>query len=184
MSNNYPFHSFANVFEMVRQNICTMSILAVTIFCWSHSAYSFDTTAKSVIVYDETTQSVILEKEADKPRPPASMSKLMTLLLAFEALEEGRIDLDTTFRVSAKAFKKGGSKMFLEENQLVSVEDLIRGITVASGNDACIALAEGLNGTEDSFVARMNLKAKDLTEFSQETVQMFHQDAQASGFRL
>ena len=162
MSNNYPFHSFANVFEMVRQKICNVSIFAITIFCWSHSAYSFDTTAKSAIVYDETTQSVILEKEADKPRPPASMSKLMTLLLAFEALEEGRIDLDTTFRVSAKAFKKGGSKMFLEENQLVSVEDLIRGITVASGNDACIALAEGLNGTEDSFVARMNLKAKDL----------------------
>jgi D-alanyl-D-alanine carboxypeptidase (penicillin-binding protein 5/6) len=129
---------------------------------WCTYAHGFDTLAKSAIVFDETTNSVIFEKGADKAYPPASMSKLMTLLLAFEALEEGRIALETTFRVSAKASQKGGSKMFIEENQLVSVENLIRGITVASGNDACIALAEGLNGTEDSFVSRMNLKAKDL----------------------
>lgn len=126
------------------------------------AAYGFDTLAKSAIVFDEITESILFEKEADKPRPPASMSKLMTLLLAFEALDEGRINLATTFRISKKASRKGGSKMFVEENQLVSVEDLIRGIAVASGNDACIALAEGLNGTEDSFVSRMNLKAKDL----------------------
>ena len=136
--------------------------LVIIFSCWCKLVYSFDTVAKSAIVFDETTNSVIFEKEADKAYPPASMSKLMTLVLAFEALEEGRIKLDTTFRVSAKASQKGGSKMFIEENQLVSVENLIRGITVASGNDACIALAEGLNGTEDSFVSRMNLKAKDL----------------------
>ena len=90
------------------------------------------------------------------------MSKLMTLLLTFEALQEKRISLSTKFRVSEKASKKGGSTMFLEKNQLVSVEDLIKGITVVSGNDACIVIAEGLNGTEESFVERMNLKAKDL----------------------
>ena len=129
---------------------------------WCTYVHGFDTLAKSAIVFDETTNSVIFEKAADRAYPPASMSKLMTLLLAFEALEEGRITLETTFRVSTKASQKGGSKMFIEENQLVSVENLIRGITVASGNDACIALAEGLNGTEDSFVTRMNLKAKDL----------------------
>ena len=129
---------------------------------WCTYVHGFDTLAKSAIVFDETTNSVIFEKAADSSYPPASMSKLMTLLLAFEALEEGRITLETTFRVSTKASQKGGSKMFIEENQLVSVENLIRGITVASGNDACIALAEGLNGTEDSFVTRMNLKAKDL----------------------
>ena len=124
--------------------------------------FSFDTTAKSAIVYDETTNSVLFEKFADKPLPPASMSKLMTLLLTFEALQEKRISLSTKFRVSEKASKKGGSTMFLEKNQLVSVEDLIKGISVVSGNDACIVIAEGLNGTEESFVERMNLKANDL----------------------
>ena len=138
-------------------------VISVLFFLsWITYVHGFDTLAKSAIVFDETTNSVIFEKAADRAYPPASMSKLMTLLLAFEALEEGRITLETTFRVSAKASQKGGSKMFIEENQLVSIENLIRGITVASGNDACIALAEGLNGTEDSFVARMNLKAKDL----------------------
>ena len=138
-------------------------LLYILLLCTLNSAaYSFDTLAKSAIVFDETTGSILLEKDADKPLPPASMSKLMTLLLAFEALQDGRVSLETKFRVSAKASQKGGSKMFIEENQLVSVEDLVRGITVASGNDACIALAEALNGTEDSFVSRMNIKAKDL----------------------
>ena len=138
-------------------------LLYILLLCTLNSAaYSFDTLAKSAIVFDETTGSILLEKDADKPLPPASMSKLMTLLLAFEALQDGRVSLENKFRVSAKASQKGGSKMFIEENQLVSVEDLVRGITVASGNDACIALAEALNGTEDSFVSRMNIKAKDL----------------------
>ena len=133
------------------------------LFIFSNTfAFSFDTTAKSAILYDETTNSVLFEKLADKPLPPASMSKLMTLLLTFEALEEKRVSLTTKFRVSEKASKKGGSTMFLEKNQLVSVEDLIKGISVVSGNDACIVIAEGLNGTEESFVNRMNLKAKDI----------------------
>ena len=149
-------------FKMNDLKLNNLIALVIIFSCWCNLVYCFDTVAKSAIVFDETTNSVIFEKEADKAYPPASMSKLMTLVLAFEALEEGRIKLDTTFRVSAKASQKGGSKMFIEENQLVSVENLIRGITVASGNDACIALAEGLNGTEDSFVSRMNLKAKDL----------------------
>ncbi|MFL2802140.1 MAG: D-alanyl-D-alanine carboxypeptidase family protein [Paracoccaceae bacterium] len=135
----------------------------IFLFLFSNTfVFSFDTTAKSAIVYDETTNSILFEKLADKPLPPASMSKLMTLLLTFEALEEKRISLSTKFRVSEKASKKGGSTMFLEKNQLVSVEDLIKGISVVSGNDACIVLAEGLNGTEESFVQRMNLKVKDL----------------------
>ena len=86
----------------------------------------------------------------------------MTLLLTFEALEEKRINLSTKFRVSEKAATKGGSTMILEKNQQVSVEDLIKGISIVSGNDACIVIAEGLNGTEESFVKRMNLKAKDI----------------------
>ncbi len=138
-----------------------LSIISIFLF-YSTFVFSFDTTAKSAILYDETTNSVLFEKFADQPLPPASMSKLMTLLLTFEALQEKRISLSTKFRVSEKASKKGGSTMFLEKNQLVSVEDLIKGISVVSGNDACIVIAEGLNGTEESFVERMNLKAKDL----------------------
>ena len=135
----------------------------IFLFLFSNTfLFSFDTSAKSAILYDETTNSVLFEKFADKPLPPASMSKLMTLLLTFEALEEKRISLSTKFRVSEKASKKGGSTMFLEKSQLVSIEDLIKGISVVSGNDACIVIAEGLNGTEESFVERMNLKAKDL----------------------
>ena len=142
-------------------NFYFLGIIFLFLFS-STFVFSFDTTAKSAILYDETTNSVLFEKFADKPLPPASMSKLMTLLLTFEALQEKRISLSTKFRVSEKASKKGGSTMFLERNQLVSVEDLIKGISVVSGNDACIVIAEGLNGTEESFVERMNLKAKDL----------------------
>ncbi len=157
MFNRHASQATKKIFKVLRAWVFLLFFL-----CNISTAFAFDTLAKSAIVFDELTNSVILEKEADKRLPPASMSKLMTLLLAFEALDDGRIDLDTTFRISSKASQKGGSKMFIEENQLVSVESLIRGIAVTSGNDACIALAEGLNGTEDSFVSRMNLKARDL----------------------
>ena len=103
-----------------------LSIISIFLF-YSTFVFSFDTTAKSAIVYDETTNSVLFEKFADQPLPPASMSKLMTLLLTFEALQEKRISLSTKFRVSEKASTKGGSTMFLEKNQLVSVEDIIKG---------------------------------------------------------
>ncbi len=158
----YVINNFFKV-NILLYFIFTYFILSLLSLSFSTNfALSFDTTAKSAIVYDETTDSVIFEKFPDKPLPPASMSKLMTLLLTFEALTEERVSLSTKFRVSEKAAKKGGSTMFLEKNQLVSVEDLIRGISIVSGNDACIVLAEGLNGTEESFVRRMNLKAKDI----------------------
>ena len=162
MSKKQPNNYNATLFIVKRLKTFNILLWILVFGGLTNAAYGFDTLAKSAIVFDEITESILFEKEADKPRPPASMSKLMTLLLAFEALDEGRINIGTTFRISKKASQKGGSKMFIEENQLVSVEDLIRGIAVASGNDACIALAEGLNGTEDSFVSRMNLKAKDL----------------------
>ena len=152
----YKFTLILKIYLLGVISLCFLFIFSNTF------VFSFDTTAKSAILYDETTNSVLFEKLADKPLPPASMSKLMTLLLTFEALEEKRISLTTKFRVSEKASKKGGSTMFLEKNQIVSVENLIKGISVVSGNDACIVIAEGLNGTEESFVQRMNLKAKDL----------------------
>ena len=152
----YKFTLILKIYLLGVISLCFLFIFSNTF------VFSFDTTAKSAILYDETTNSVLFEKLADKPLPPASMSKLMTLLLTFEALEEKRISLTTKFRVSEKASKKGGSTMFLEKNQIVSVENLIKGISIVSGNDACIVIAEGLNGTEESFVQRMNLKAKDL----------------------
>ena len=140
-----------------------LNFLVIIIFCFcSTILYSYETKAKSALVVDNKTGITIYEKNSTKPLPPASMSKLMTLNLIFEALEDNRISLDTKFRISADASSKGGSKMFINEGQLVSVEALIKGIAIVSGNDACIALAEGLSGTEDNFVRKMNLRAQEL----------------------
>ena len=94
--------------------------------------------------------------------PPASMSKLMTVYMVFDDLTAGRLSLQDTFRVSEVAWRKGGSKMFVEVDSRVTVEDLLRGVIVQSGNDACIVLAEGIAGTEETFADRMNAVASDL----------------------
>lgn len=123
---------------------------------------AFETRASAAYVYDLTTQTVLYEKRADVPLPPASMSKLMTLNMLFEALGDGRIDLDTEFRVSSKAAAMGGSKMFLRDGERVTVENLISGIIVQSGNDACVTVAEGLAGSEAAFAKLMTQRAKAL----------------------
>ena len=120
------------------------------------------TPATAAIVKDMTSNAVLLEKNADEPLPPASMSKLMTLYMIFEALESGRMSLDDTFRTSAKASQMGGSKMFIAEGEEVRLEDLIRGVIVQSGNDAAVALAEALSGTEAAFADLMNKRAAEI----------------------
>lgn len=125
-------------------------------------AQAFDTRATAAWVFDETTQTVLLAKNADQPLPPASMSKLMTLNMLFEALQDGRVTMDTTFAVSTKARSMGGSTMFLNEQDRPTVRDLIHGIIVNSGNDACVVVAEGLSGTEEAFAAQMTERAKTL----------------------
>ncbi|MFQ5566208.1 MAG: D-alanyl-D-alanine carboxypeptidase family protein [Paracoccaceae bacterium] len=120
------------------------------------------TPARGAIVIDVTSGAVLLEKNADTPVPPASMSKLMTLDLVFEALETGRLALDDKFRTSERAATMGGSKMFIRSGELVSVEDLLRGVIVQSGNDAAVALAEAISGTEEAFAALMNQRAPDI----------------------
>lgn len=123
----------------------------------------FETQASSAYVLDLTTNTVLLEKNADIPLPPASMSKLMTLYMLFEALRDNpNVSLDTRFGVSTKAREMGGSTMFLNERDRPTVEDLIKGIIVQSGNDATVVVAEGLAGTEDAFARLMNQRAKDL----------------------
>ena len=121
-----------------------------------------DTPARAAMVVDLTSGATLLEKEADLPLPPASMSKLMTLYMAFEALEKGLISMEDEFRTSARAAAMGGSKMFIRDGELVSVEDLVRGIVVQSGNDAAVALAEALAGTEEAFAERMNERGADI----------------------
>ena len=123
---------------------------------------AFETAAKAAIVVDDRTGLVLFEKNADERIPPASLSKLMTAYLIFERLDRGGLKLDDAVPVSAKAWKMGGSRMFLEVGQRVRVEDLIRGIIVQSGNDACVAMAEALAGSEEEFARQMNRKAAEL----------------------
>ncbi|TMV08025.1 D-alanyl-D-alanine carboxypeptidase [Ruegeria sediminis] len=127
-------------------------------------AQAFDTTARAAYVLDQTTGTVLLSKEPDLPLPPASMSKLMTLYVAFEALRDGRLTLNEELPVSEHAMSYGGSTMFLNTQDRVNVEDLLRGIIVLSGNDACVVIAEALSpdGTEAGFSRYMTQRAKQM----------------------
>ncbi|RDW12142.1 D-alanyl-D-alanine carboxypeptidase family protein [Paracoccus thiocyanatus] len=125
-------------------------------------ARAFDTNARAAWVYDVATGTVLMEKNADEPLPPASMSKLMTVYMLFEALEEGRVQSDTRLPVSTKARQMQGSTMFLNEQDRPTVEELIKGIIVLSGNDACVVVAEGLAGTEEAFARQMTERGKAL----------------------
>jgi len=125
-------------------------------------AVTFDTAAKAAILMDYRTRQVLFAKDPDQPLPPASMSKLMTAYIVFERLEEGSLSLDDELPVSERAWKMGGSQMFLEVGQRVRVEDLLRGMIIQSGNDACVVLAEALAGSEKAFAELMNRKAREL----------------------
>ncbi|MEP5151547.1 D-alanyl-D-alanine carboxypeptidase family protein [Planktotalea sp.] len=127
-------------------------------------AAAFETRATSAFIIDQTTGTVLLAKNADEMLPPASMSKLMTLYIAFEALRDGRLSLTEKLPVSSHAMSYGGSTMFLDTTDRVSVEDLIRGIIVLSGNDACAVIAEALSpdGTEAGFARFMTQRAQQM----------------------
>ena len=132
------------------------------------SAAAFETRAQAAFVIDQTTGTVLLNKNADTPLPPASMSKLMTLYMAFEAVRRGKsdggLDLNEMLPVSEHAQSYGGSSMFLRSGEMVSVEDLLRGIIVLSGNDACVVFAEALSpdGTEYGFARLMTQRAQQM----------------------
>jgi serine-type D-Ala-D-Ala carboxypeptidase (penicillin-binding protein 5/6) len=123
---------------------------------------AFETTATGAIVYDVSADTILLERNADIPLPPASMSKLMTVNMLFEALRDGRVTMDTRFGVSQRAQAMGGSTMFLNTTDRPTVEELIKGIVVNSGNDACVVVAEGLAGSEEAFASMMTERAKAL----------------------
>jgi D-alanyl-D-alanine carboxypeptidase (penicillin-binding protein 5/6) len=137
--------------------------LAAAAFAPPASAAVLDTKAEHAVLMDGDTGQVLWEKDGLSPMPPASMSKLMTLELLFQRLKDHRVKLTDSFPVSERAWReRGGSEMFVNIGDRISVENLIRGIIIQSGNDACIVVAEGLGGTVENFVALMNARAKQL----------------------
>jgi D-alanyl-D-alanine carboxypeptidase (penicillin-binding protein 5/6) len=119
-------------------------------------AATIDTTAQQAIIVDTETGAILMSKNADAQMPTSSMSKVITMYAVFDALKKGDIQLEGSFSVSEKAWRMGGSKMFVEVNKKAKIEDLIRGVIIQSGNDATIVLAEGLAGTEDAFAKMLN----------------------------
>ena len=117
---------------------------------------------KSAILIEAGTGKVLYEQNADEALPPASVTKVMTLLLVMEAIEEGRIRLDETVRTSAHAASMGGSQIYLKEGEEMSVEDMVKSVVIASANDAACALAEHISGSEEEFVKKMNERAAEL----------------------
>ena len=118
--------------------------------------------AKSAIIMEYSTGKILYENNSHEKMAPASMTKMMSLLLIMEAIENGTIKWDDMITVSSNASSMGGSQILLETGEQMSVEDLVKGVSIASGNDAVVALAEAVAGTEENFVNMMNDKAKEL----------------------
>ena len=139
-----------------------LGLLALLVAAGSSAAQTIETQAREAILIDATTGSVLFERRADERMPTASMSKIMTMYMVFEAIQEDRLSLDDYLEVSERAWRMGGSRMFVEVGDQVRVEDLIRGVIVQSGNDASVVLAEALAGTEEEFARQMTQRAQDL----------------------
>ena len=141
------------------KNILLIFLLNILLLSKS---YSIETKATSAYVMDATSNKALYEKNSNLRYGPASMSKLMIIYMTFERLQNGSLKLDDELLVSRKAWKFGGSKMFVNIGDKVSVNDLLKGVIIQSGNDACIVLAEGLSGSEENMVDAINEKAKEL----------------------
>jgi D-alanyl-D-alanine carboxypeptidase (penicillin-binding protein 5/6) len=150
-------------FDFLRR-AAALLVAAALAFAAAAPARAFETQAEAAWVIDHNTGQVLLSHNAEEPLPPASMSKLMTLLMTFEALEDGRLSLDTRLPVSEHAMSFGGSTMFLTTSDRPTVEELIRGVVVVSGNDASVVLAEALSpdGTEAGFARIATERARQL----------------------
>ncbi len=149
-----PSHRFCRALATV------LAVLAVS--ATPAAAANFETPATHAVLIDHETGTVLLEKNADEAMPPASMSKLMTVYMLLERLADGALGLDDTFAVSKKAWRMAGSKMFVLVDARVTVGDLLRGIIVQSGNDACVVVAEGLGADEEAFARQMTERAGEL----------------------
>ena len=142
--------------------VCILSLALLFSLAAPAFAAQLDVEAKAVVLMEKTTGELLYEENAHQPLEPASVTKVMTLLLIMEALDSGVISKDTMVPVSAAAASMGGSQVFLKEGEELSVNDMLKAIAVASGNDASVAMAEYLAGSESSFVEKMNAKAAQL----------------------
>ena len=147
------------------QRLFTISFVSLLLLCGEANA--LETKAKNAILVDYDTGQYLIAKEHQQPVPPASMSKLMTIYIIFSKLKDGSLSMEDTFPVSENAWRKGGassggSTMFLNINSMVKIEDLLKGIIIQSGNDACIVAAENIAGSEEDFADLMNQTAKKI----------------------
>ena len=153
-----------NVMKSGRSALRTALLASVLVPVLSSAVLAFDTRARAAYVIDQGTNTVLLSKNAETPLPPASMSKLMTLYVAFEAVRDGLLSMEERLPVSQHAMSYKGSTMFLDTQDRVKVADLLRGIIVLSGNDACVVIAEALSsdGTEAGFARLMTRRAREM----------------------
>jgi len=135
---------------------------SIFILAFNSVASAFETKAKFAVLMDASNGAILYEKNAYDSMPPSSMSKMMTIYMTFDMLKKNRLKLEERLRNSEKAWRAEGSRMFIPLDSYVSVEDLIRGVIIQSGNDAAIALAEGIAGNEEEFAKRMNITAKEI----------------------
>lgn len=152
------------VIKMAGRNGLSIMIIVLCLISFSFASDQLPVSveSRSAVLFEPVTETIVYEKNADEKLPPASLTKIMTLYLLFEALETGEVKTDDLVFVSKNAWQTGGSKMFIEVGSRVPLEEIIRGITVASGNDACVAIAEHLAGSVEAFVNMMNQKAMEL----------------------
>jgi serine-type D-Ala-D-Ala carboxypeptidase (penicillin-binding protein 5/6) len=151
----------------MKNSIAKLFAVFLCIVVFAPAANAIDIAAREFILVDFQTGTVLNSQNSDEAMPPSSMSKLMTAYMVFEAIHSGALSLDDEFMVSENAWRQGGaasggSTMFLEPNSRVRVEDLLRGIIIQSGNDACIVVAENMSGSEEAFAQQMTERAKEL----------------------
>ena len=137
-------------------------IISISLLFLAFNSNAIESIAKTALLIDLSTGEVLLDKNSDEKTYPSSMTKIMTALMAFEKIKDGTLSMDQEFLISKKAWKMGGSKMFIEVDKKVKVSDLLLGVVVQSGNDASIAIAEGISGSEETFAIEMNNLGKKI----------------------
>ena len=142
------------------KNTLNSFILSISLIFFTFNSNAIESIAKTALLIDLSTGEVLLDKNSEERTYPSSMTKIMTALMAFEKIKDGTLSMDQEFLISKKAWKMGGSKMFIEVDKKVKVSDLLLGVVVQSGNDASIAIAEGISGSEETFAIEMNNLAK------------------------
>ena len=144
------------------KNTLNSLILSISLIFFTFNSNAIESIAKTALLIDLSTGEVLLDKNSEERTYPSSMTKIMTALMAFEKIKDGTLSMDQEFLISKKAWKMGGSKMFIEVDKKVKVSDLLLGVVVQSGNDASIAIAEGISGSEETFAIEMNNLAKKI----------------------